>query len=162
MTARQRKILVIGFVIGSVLAAAVDIASACPKGGKSRSSSGRSGLYAQNRSTNHTTDATMLAKHRTQTSQLPPAPPANMVVEEYQLVSNQPQASTVPEIAKPEFTPPVIATAAAPATAEANNRQHRNSAALEKSWKQNDAAQAALFTDADENRTAAQFDVVNN
>lgn len=162
MTARQRKILIIGFVLGSVLAAAVDIASACPKGGKSRSSSGRSGLYAQNRSTNHTNDANLLARGRTRTSQLPPAPPANMAVEEYQLVSNKSQASTAPAIAKPEFTPPAIATAVAPATAEANHRQRRSAAALEKSWKQNDAAQAAMFTSADENRTAAQFDVVKN
>lgn len=67
-----------------------------------------------------------------------------MVVEEYQLVS------TAPAMAPPVFTSSVITTAT-----EVHERQRRKSAALEESWKQDDAVRPAGFT-------AAQFDVVKN
>lgn len=134
MSSQQRKALVIAFVIGSVLAAAVEIASACPtKGAKGRSSSG---LYAQNRSANRQYEETMVAKGRRTAVPPPPAPSAYMATNDYQLASKESTPATTVDAAVFD----VATAAASQAAAETSERQQRQTAALEHSWRQEQTA----------------------
>lgn len=138
MTTRQRKTLVFAFVIGSVLAAAVEIATACPQsGGKSRSGGG---LYSQSGSRGNQ----QYAKSRRHLTP-PPAPPAQMITNEYQLASTKVPVNKLPvAVAEPAaeevFENPLVLHENTTAAAEAQARQLRQQAALEHAWRAERAA----------------------
>ena len=137
MTTRQRKILVFTFVLGSVLAAAVEIATACPQsGGRGRSGGG---LYSQSRSGGNQ----QYAKGRRHVTP-PPAPSAQMITSEYQLASSKVPVNKLPvaaaEPAAVDFENPFEVSDRGSAATEAKARQLRQQAALEHEWRAEQAA----------------------
>ncbi|MBX3414494.1 MAG: hypothetical protein KF708_17540 [Pirellulales bacterium] len=153
MTIRQRKILIVTFVLGSVLAAAVEIASACPPSGGKRRSGG--GLYASSPQSGPMSSNSLYAKNRRHLPP-PPAPPAQMATRDIQLASNQTPASATPVESKPpvgaeQIENPFTIDLAASNVAEAQARQQRQQAALEQAWR---AEQAETRNRAAANSTA--------